>query len=573
MSLLHPHPHLHPEPNLHPPTRTRTRTRSTCSRSTSTELTLQDILQLEDLQVEIRGLREEVALLEAKLRLQEGGGAQLKQCRIGRTGDQKLEDVPYLPPLLKTEPNSRTQKRPDGLNVPCGLKNESVEPSYCAYATGLKTPSPDASSLSLQCYTQPEAQDISGLITEDAPQPSTSLSLQGHGNPRSEDSLDSELSGGDPGGLQHSGVKSELVSADCSDGEQDEVKTCLVRLVDCKETLAVDDGIVKQEVEEKVDGYLESSVADVAVQAGMVKSGGPPVPDVGAYDTGTGPMIVLRRPPPNFVPDEHLNMDLMDTDMCSCFWCGKRFPSPSMLRIHLSTHECTGDGPPTPTTSPEKVLQLQIPVKDKLYPCIHCGKTFTDLSHCKSHEKIHTSEGPYRCSQCSASFAFLYGLQNHQKEHTEEPSSIPKPYQCSFCPKQFATRATLIIHRRVHTGERPYQCFFCDQTFTRSDRLKEHIRIHTGEKPYQCNSCGKQFSQSASFRTHQRIHTGEKPYSCSTCGKQFSDLTGLRTHERQHTGEKPYHCFQCGKSFAQASNLRAHHKRHEMEQNPLVFPV
>ncbi|XP_072514036.1 uncharacterized protein [Salminus brasiliensis] len=579
--------HLHPKLDLHlrPPA-----PETTSSKSTGTDLSMEDIRHLEDLQREIRQLREEVALLEAKLRLKEGGGeAQLTpvttQRRAGCGGDPNPEGVPRLPPLFKPEPNPRVQKsssrtaeqrraqaKPAGRGVPHGLtKTEPVELSHCVYATGLKTTTPDTPTLSLQCYTDSEAQDI-GHVDADALQQAPSLSLHCYSDPHPGEALDSELSGGEPGGLQDSGVKTESVLSGSDDGDQGEMKTCSVRLVDCKDMLEVD-GNVKEE--EELDGYREEDFIAPAEDVAMQEDSRPSTSDDSIYGPGTclsGPMTS------HFITDEHFNGYMDKEEPCSCFWCGKRFLSPSMLRIHLSTHEYAEEGSPAPAASSAKVLQLQLhgkelPVRDKLYPCIHCGKTFTDLSHCKSHEKIHTGEGPYRCNQCGVSFAFLYGLQNHQKEHAEEPGAVPKPYQCSFCQKQFATKATLIIHQRVHTGERPYQCFFCDQAFTRSDRLKEHERIHTGEKPYQCNSCGKQFSQSASFRTHQRIHTGEKPYSCSTCGKQFSDLTGLRTHERQHTGEKPYHCFQCGKSFAQASNLRAHHKRHATEQNPLMFSI
>ncbi|XP_036412858.1 zinc finger protein 850-like [Colossoma macropomum] len=556
---------LHSEPDLRLHSGGPEGPEGTSSKSTGTDLSMEDIGRLEELQREIRQLREEVALLEAKLRLKDCGEPQEPQHQKTRGGHQELELIPNLPPLFRAETKPRPPKSCNSRAVqalrdgPRVFKNEPVETSYCVYSRALKQTCEDLPTLSLQCYTDPgtvEAQDCE-QGDEDTPQEvedEPSLSLHCYSDP----ALESECSDGDQHTLQDSEaeaslVKTELISTDGDDGDQNAPK---VKLMDCKNILEID-GNIKDE--EERDGYHEVDFisSDVAMQSCVEEGTGPPVSERNIYITGPCMRTLATS---HFTTDQHFNGYAETGTSYSCFWCGKEFLSASALRMHLSTHaEESSECFPAPASQS----------KDKLYPCIHCGKTFADLSHCKSHEKTHAGEGPYRCPQCGVSFTFLHSFQNHQKEHSGEPSAALKPYQCSYCNKQFATKATLIIHSRVHTGERPYQCCFCDQAFTRSDRLREHERIHTGEKPFRCGSCGKQFSQAASLRTHQRIHTGEKPYRCSGCGKQFSDLTGLRTHERQHTGEKPYRCLQCGKSFAQASNLRAHRKTHE--QAPLVF--
>ena len=54
----------------------------TSSKSTGTDLSMEDIGRLEELQREIRQLREEVALLEAKLRLKDCG--ELQELQVSR---------------------------------------------------------------------------------------------------------------------------------------------------------------------------------------------------------------------------------------------------------------------------------------------------------------------------------------------------------------------------------------------------------------------------------------------------------------------------------------------------------
>ncbi|XP_066510625.1 zinc finger protein 585A-like [Hoplias malabaricus] len=528
------------------------------SKSTGTDLSMEDIRHLEDLQKEIRELREEVALLEAKLRLKEGGEhgeLQKTQLDLIETKQQKnngrnqeLEHIPHQSSLVfKVEPKSKAGKK-QSMAVQAvarrrGFKDEPGEMYHCGCDEEMKQ---NLKDLPTQCFND----SGSGETQESGPRNTSDPNPEEEPGPGPRDYV-KDLP--QQSGPEVSQVKSELIPTE-EDEDQSQAK-----VEESKNILEMKGNIKgKEEPQGYQEGHFISS--EVAMCSRLEDLKGAAASEENVYCTET----FSRRPVTSQIFTEGRVNEEQD-DAFSCFWCGTQFLSASVLRAHLSSHaleSLESFSAPEPLTSQTN--------RKKLYPCIHCGKIFADLSHCKSHEKIHAGEGPYRCPQCGISFIFLYSFQNHLKEHALEPErGTTKPYPCSFCTKQFATKATLIVHRRIHTGERPYQCCFCDQAFTRSDRLKEHERIHTGEKPYRCTSCGKQFSQAASLRTHQRIHTGEKPYACSSCGKQFSDLTGLRTHERIHTGEKPYHCLHCGKSFTQASNLRAHRKVHTAEQQAL----
>ncbi|XP_039858214.1 zinc finger protein 112-like isoform X12 [Simochromis diagramma] len=171
--------------------------------------------------------------------------------------------------------------------------------------------------------------------------------------------------------------------------------------------------------------------------------------------------------------------------------------------------------------------------------------------------KPDTSRKSVKCEICGKGFRQLSHLKTHMRIHKGE-----NPYSCSLCGKKFSCILFFKTHMRSHTGEKPYRCSTCEKGFRQLIHLKTHMRIHTGEKPYSCSACGKSFSDASAFRVHMRIHTGEKPYSCSACGKSFSDASAFRVHMRIHTGEKPNLCNICGKILSQTTNLKKHMRIH-----------
>ena len=198
---------------------------------------------------------------------------------------------------------------------------------------------------------------------------------------------------------------------------------------------------------------------------------------------------------------------------------------------------------------------------EKPYPCLICGRRFSQSSDLKKHNHIHTGVRPFRCSYCSKSFVNRMALAVHTNVHTEqrvqeniiEESSghtgkakehikieNEKPYACSLCTQLFSQTCYLKRHMRtIHTKEEQNTCTFCGKLFLHKGNLKVHMRIHTGEKPFSCTFCNKMFSQSNDMKSHIRSHTGEKPFSCSYCSKSFAHRLSLKKHIVRHTGEKP----------------------------------
>ncbi|XP_062978663.1 zinc finger and SCAN domain-containing protein 31-like [Elgaria multicarinata webbii] len=198
-----------------------------------------------------------------------------------------------------------------------------------------------------------------------------------------------------------------------------------------------------------------------------------------------------------------------------------------------------------------------LPMAEKPYKCLYCGKTSNCKANLVVHERTHTGEKPYACLDCGKSFNRKSTLVRHKRMHTGE-----KPYECAECGRRFSIRCNLINHERIHTGEKPYSCSDCGQNFSRRLQLVIHRRTHTGETPYRCAQCGKCFTRRSSLLTHERIHTGEKPNTCTDCGKSFIQKGYLLIHRRIHTGERPYKCSSCEQRFLNRSDLRRHEKIH-----------
>ena len=242
------------------------------------------------------------------------------------------------------------------------------------------------------------------------------------------------------------------------------------------------------------------------------------------------------------------------------------------------------------TESPNEVdtekaddFPVQEVMKDGLYFCAECEKTFKRSASFRKHQEMHN--GFYTCTQCNKSLSSSWSLKSHMQIHSNaddrtrypcnvcaksfcDKSSLHKhvksvhmaykPFKCSECERAFSERKTLEEHVRTHTGERPFLCTFCPKTFKRISELNHHIRWHTGEVKHTCDTCGRGFRRMSELLRHVTLHTDEKPFQCRCCGKGFRSFSVMREHELRHLGQSKYACERCGKKYYKKTHLERH---------------
>lgn len=198
-------------------------------------------------------------------------------------------------------------------------------------------------------------------------------------------------------------------------------------------------------------------------------------------------------------------------------------------------------------------------LKDGLYLCTDCDKTFQTRGAYKNHKLMHM--GLYTCALCNRSLSSSWSLQQHMLTHTDGEGRAKFP--CDVCGKAFCDKSSVNKHvRAVHMNYKPFKCDQCDLTFSERKTMREHMRVHTGERPFLCAHCPKSFKRVSELNHHIKGHTGETKHTCDVCGRGFRRQSELQRHATLHTDERPHNCPVCGKDFRSFSSMREHTQRH-----------
>jgi len=186
----------------------------------------------------------------------------------------------------------------------------------------------------------------------------------------------------------------------------------------------------------------------------------------------------------------------------------------------------------------------------------------------------------YACTQCSQTFPRSDLLAEHSARHAAYQE---RPFPCLVCGKRFTEKRGLKDHATVHKSDRPrFPCemagcskSFLNQKSAMLHMVQMHPNVHLSVASVKGESAGPVVK--ASPATKERINDQDtvpisppelasEParilarHACDVagCGKVLQTAYYLRVHMRWHDGLPPYECSACSSAFTTAKELKAH---------------
>ncbi|XP_041968447.1 zinc finger protein 594-like [Aricia agestis] len=285
-----------------------------------------------------------------------------------------------------------------------------------------------------------------------------------------------------------------------------------------------------------------------------------------------------------------------------CVDCGKTFPSPYYLGVHLRNsgqkeacalcgamtlrgremrdhlavlHETDaflcGDCPMLFHTEAELATHRRRDHGPGALTCPDCGRTFQRKASFEVHAQMHAVR---TCRACGAQFANRSCYREHrarcEPDAKPDPRTIPRnrrcnvrdpaTFTCDYCGKTYRSRHQLKNHILwIHMDVRPHQCQWCSKRFYTPARLAEHSVVHTRVRNFECDICGAKLVSKMAAVYHRRRHTGERPYECADCGERFISSSRRSEHaKRRHNRGARLPCHDCPATFVRTHELRKH---------------
>ncbi|XP_050417534.1 zinc finger protein 626 [Patella vulgata] len=179
---------------------------------------------------------------------------------------------------------------------------------------------------------------------------------------------------------------------------------------------------------------------------------------------------------------KHRQIHTGDRRQYVCEYCGSVFKDPGCLRSHLFKHTgvkniaCEFCDYKCCRKSSMRSHFLIMHSKDRKYQCEHCGKKFPRPGGLRVHLLCHVTEKLFGCDVCPARFARPSHLKRHKTTHRED-----NQYTCEICGHQSRQASNIRIHMRTHTGDKPFSCEKCGKKFAHNVTRKQHLKLCNGK--------------------------------------------------------------------------------------------
>lgn len=238
-----------------------------------------------------------------------------------------------------------------------------------------------------------------------------------------------------------------------------------------------------------------------------------------AIITSISQIIEMAKPNPQIV-----NQELNREKFFSCHWdfCNESFNTRSGLATHCSEAHLFNNLGNIGTKRRKLDLRCH---------WMNCKEEFQTLKQLMKHLALsnHIGQSPYLSKQKESEIS---------KYQTDLEAR--KRFQCSFpgCGKSFTDSSNRKKHERIHDANRiRYKCSEpgCDKSYTTKADLKVHLRVHKRLRDNICTfpNCGKAFVRTSELYAHERTHDNVLPHVCNKCGKGFRETTRLKKHQQE----------------------------------------
>lgn len=126
----------------------------------------------------------------------------------------------------------------------------------------------------------------------------------------------------------------------------------------------------------------------------------------------------------------------------------------------------------------------------------------------------------FRCTTCRKSFHMMSTLKQHLSGHIKQKLDVTRCFPCEHCHKTFSKLSHLMIHTHKSHSKFVLDCSYCPRKFATVSSLKTHM-LMKHRKNKQAYPTTLEKLEINSGKGH-KLNPGQQYSMCSFCGKQIS---------------------------------------------------